>query len=112
MRRTSGVRIVEWIVQKTRRTVECVPIPRGSSLSLRRPPQDQQRKGKFSHVDRIDDVLGNYLAASGNVGAGKAGTAQALTKGKVSLMLAGRGDGFDIGVAINDFKIMKGGPAK
>ncbi len=64
-------------------------------------------KGKFSHVARIDDVLGDYLSVSGNVGVGKAGTAQALTKGKVSLALAGKGDGFDIGVAINDFKIMK-----
>jgi hypothetical protein len=64
-------------------------------------------KGKFTHVDSINDVLGEYLSVSGNVGVGKAGTAQVLTKGKVSLALAGKGDGFDIGVAINDFKIMK-----
>lgn len=64
-------------------------------------------KGAFSHVATIDDVLGDYLSVSGNVGVGKAGTAQALTKGKVSLTLAGKGEGFDIGVAINDFKIMK-----
>ena len=64
-------------------------------------------KGRFSHIDKINDVLGDYLSVSGNIGAGKSGTAQALTKGKVSLVLTGKGDGFDIGVAINDLKIMK-----
>jgi hypothetical protein len=68
--------------------------------------------GKFTHVDSIDNVLGDYLALSGNAGAGKAGTAQVLTKGKVSLALAGKGDGFDVGVAINDFKIAKATPSK
>jgi hypothetical protein len=66
-------------------------------------------KGRFTHVNAIDDVLGEYLAVSGNVGVGKAGTAQVLTKGKVSLALAGKGDGFDIGVAVNDFLITKAG---
>lgn len=70
-------------------------------------------KGKFTHVDRIDDVLGEYLSVSGNVGVGKAaGAANVLTKGKVSLALAGKGDGFDIGVAINDFRISKAGATK
>ena len=64
-------------------------------------------KGRFTHVRTIDDVLGEYLTVSGNVGAGKSGTAQVLTKGTVSLALAGKGEGFNIGVAINDFKIMK-----
>jgi hypothetical protein len=68
--------------------------------------------GKFTHVDSIDDVLGDYLALSGNAGAGKAGTAQVLTKGKASLALAGKGDGFDVGLAINDFKIAKATPSK
>lgn len=64
-------------------------------------------KGTFTHVARIDDVLGSYLAVSGDVGVAKAGTAQALSKGKVSLALAGKGEGFDVGVAISDFKISK-----
>lgn len=63
--------------------------------------------GKFTHVYKIDDVLGSYLALSGDVGLVKAGTARVLTKGKVSLALAGTGDGFDVGVAISDFKISK-----
>jgi hypothetical protein len=71
-----------------------------------------QGTGKFSHVAKIDDVLGSYLSVSGNVGVGKAGTAQALTKGRVSLALAGKGDGFNIGVAINNFKIEKAAAKK
>ncbi len=64
-------------------------------------------KGTFTHVSKIEDVLGNYLAVSGDVGVSKAGTAQALTKGKVSLALAGKGEGFDVGIAISAFKISK-----
>lgn len=67
--------------------------------------------GTFTHVANIDDVLGSYLALSGDVGVVKAGTAKVLTKGKVSLALAGKGEGFDIGIAISDFKISKA-PAK
>lgn len=63
--------------------------------------------GKFTHVAKIDDVLGSYLAVSGDVGVHKAGTARVLTKGKVSLALAGKGEGFDVGIAISDFKISK-----
>lgn len=66
-------------------------------------------KGTFTHVARIEDVLGRYLAVSGDVGVAKAGTAQALTKGKVSLVLAGKGEGFDVGIAISGFRISKPG---
>lgn len=66
-------------------------------------------KGTFTHVSRIEDVLGNYLAVSGDVGVSKAGTARALSKGKVSLALAGKGEGFDLGVAISSFKIARRG---
>lgn len=66
-------------------------------------------KGTFTHVNNIEDVLGSYLAVSGDVGVSKAGTARALSKGKVSLALAGKGEGFDLGVAISSFKIAKRG---
>lgn len=69
-------------------------------------------KGKFTRVAAIEDVLGSYLAVSGDAGLSKAGTAQALTKGKVSLVLAGKGEGFDLGIAISDFKISKPEAAK
>lgn len=63
--------------------------------------------GKFTHVAKIEDVLGSYLAVSGDIGVAKSGTAQVLTKGKVSLALAGKGEGFDVGIAVSDFRISK-----
>lgn len=64
-------------------------------------------KGTFTHVRKIDDVLGSYVAVSGDIGVGKAGTARVLSKGSVSLALAGKGEGFDLGVAISSFRIAK-----
>lgn len=61
--------------------------------------------GKFTHVAKLRDVLGTYAALSANAGLMKAGTVQVLTNDKVSLVLAGSGDGFDLGVTISQFKI-------
>lgn len=69
-------------------------------------------KGKFTHVTRIEDVLGSYAALSGDIGVAKAGTARVLTKGKVSLALAGTGEGFDVGITISDFEITAPDAAK
>lgn len=63
--------------------------------------------GKFTHVRKIADVLGTYAALSLDAGAQKSGTAQVLTKGKVSLAVNGTGDGFDVGVAVSSVKISK-----
>jgi hypothetical protein len=63
--------------------------------------------GEFTHVRKIDDVLGSYAALSVDAGIHKSGTAQVLTKGKVSLAIDGTGDGFDVGVAVSDFKISR-----
>lgn len=49
----------------------------------------------------------SYLAVSGDIGVSKAGTAKILTKGRVSLALTGKGEGFDVGITISDFKISK-----
>lgn len=68
-------------------------------------------KGTFTHVANINDVIGSYLSVSGDIGVSKAGTARALTKGNVSLVLAGKGEGFDVGIAISDFKISKAAEA-
>lgn len=64
-----------------------------------------QGTGRFTRVTDIDDVLGHYVALSGDVGVVKTGTARVLTKGRVSLALSGTGEGFDLGVAIGDFRI-------
>lgn len=69
-------------------------------------------RGVITRVAKIEDVLGSYVAVSADIGAGKAGTAQVLTKGTVSLALAGKGEGFDIGIAITQFKIERAAAAK
>jgi hypothetical protein len=61
--------------------------------------------GKFSDVHTITDVLGRYAQASANAGVVKSGEAQVLTKGPVSLALAGGGEGTNIGVDIGAFTI-------
>lgn len=61
--------------------------------------------GEFGGVYRIRDVLGTYAAASADAAAGKAATAQAMTKGDVSLALSGKGEGWNLGVAFSGFTI-------
>jgi len=61
--------------------------------------------GKVTDVHRIEDVLGTYAQGDASIAAGKAGTAQVLTKGNVSLALAGAGEGVDIGVSFGGFTI-------
>ena len=61
--------------------------------------------GEFSGVHDIRDVLGTYATAEAHAGAVKSSKAQAMTKGEVSLALAGTGEGFDLGVAFGAFTI-------
>ncbi len=63
--------------------------------------------GRFTDVHRIEDVLGTYAQGDASIGAVKAGTAQVLTKGTVSLALAGAGEGVDIGVSVGGFTISR-----
>jgi hypothetical protein len=63
--------------------------------------------GKFTNVHKMEDVLGTYAQGDASIGAGKSGTAQVLTKGTVSLALAGAGEGIDIGVSFGGFSIEK-----
>ena len=62
-------------------------------------------RGEFSGVHDIRDVLGTYATAEAHAGASKSAKAQAMTKGEVSLALAGKGSGWDIGVAFGKFVI-------
>ena len=66
-------------------------------------------QGEFSGVSSIHDVLGTYAQASANAGAVKSGEAQVLTKGDVSLALAGVGEGVNIGVDIGGLTIEAAG---
>jgi len=61
--------------------------------------------GEFSGVRDIQDVVGTYASAEAHAGASKSAKAQAMTKGEVSLALAGKGAGWDLGIAFGKFTI-------
>jgi hypothetical protein len=61
--------------------------------------------GKFSDVSSTADLFGDYAQGEANAGIVKSGTAQVLTKGTVSLALAGAGEGVDIGISFGKFTI-------
>lgn len=61
--------------------------------------------GEFSGVRSIDEVLGAYVSAEAHAGAVKSTRAHVMTKGEVSLALAGKGQGWDLGVAFGKFII-------
>ncbi len=61
--------------------------------------------GEFSGVSNIREVLGSYAAAEAHAGAVKSSKAQAMTKGNVSLALAGKGQGWDLGIAFGKFTL-------
>jgi hypothetical protein len=63
--------------------------------------------GKFSDVHRITDVLGSYAEGGAHAGVVKSSTAQVLTKGNVSLALAGTGEGVDLGVSVGRFTLKR-----
>lgn len=63
--------------------------------------------GEFSGVRDIEDVLGSYATAEAHAGAVKSSKAQVLTKGEVSLALAGTGEGWDVGIAFGRFTISR-----
>ncbi|HET8941523.1 MAG TPA: hypothetical protein VFN13_06015 [Rudaea sp.] len=65
--------------------------------------------GAFTDVHSIDEVLGDYVQGEAHAGVGKAGHAQVLTKGTVSLALAGTGEGVDIGIAVGKFTLKRAG---
>lgn len=64
-------------------------------------------KGRFSDIHNINDVLGAYAQAEANAGVVKSGSAQVLTKGTVSLALAGTGEGVNLGVDVGRFELSR-----
>ena len=64
-------------------------------------------RGEFSGVDNISEVLGTYVASEAHAGAAKSAKASAMSKGDVSLALAGKGKGWDIGIAFGKFVIKR-----
>lgn len=63
--------------------------------------------GKFSEVRSIDRLLGAYATGGAHAGAGKSSSAQVITKGEVSLALAGTGRGIDLGIDFGKFVISR-----
>lgn len=61
--------------------------------------------GQFANVNDIRDVLGSYATAEAHAAADKSASAQAMTNGDVSLSLAGKGEGWSLGVAFSKFNI-------
>jgi hypothetical protein len=61
--------------------------------------------GEFTEVRNINEVLGSYATAEAHAGAEKSSKAQVMTKGEVSLSLAGTGTGWDLGIAFGAFHI-------
>ena len=77
---------------------------KGGGLSFGKSRIDDGR-GEFAGVRDIRDVLGAYATAEAHAGAVKSTKAQVMTKGEVSLALAGKGRGWDLGVAFGRFSI-------
>lgn len=63
--------------------------------------------GYFSRVSSIADLFGPYSAASAGAAAGKATSAQALIKDNIHLHLTGRGQGYELGVALGRLTISR-----
>jgi len=79
---------------------------KGGGLTVGKSTIDDGR-GEFSGVANVAELLGTYVSAEANAGAVKAVKGQVVTKGEVSLALAGTGRGWDLGVAFGKFIISR-----
>ncbi|KAG9601563.1 hypothetical protein KCV01_g7533, partial [Aureobasidium melanogenum] len=64
-------------------------------------------KGEFTKLKSINEIYGNYATAGANAGVVKSGESLAMTKGEVSLAVTGTGRGFNLGVDVSNFEIVK-----
>jgi hypothetical protein len=69
-------------------------------------------KAEISGVKSINDIFGSYAGMAAHAGAVKAGAVEVMTKGTVSLALAGTGEGVDVGIDFSKFTISKVDAAK
>ena len=81
-------------------------VARGGGLTAGKYQVDDG-KAKFSDVSSLTELLGSYAQGEANAAVVKGGTAQVLTKGTVSLALAGTGSGVDIGISFGKFTISR-----
>ena len=64
-------------------------------------------RGEFSGVSSINEVFGTYVEGGAHAGAAKSAKAAVMTKGDVNLAIAGKGKGWDLGVAFGKFVITR-----
>jgi hypothetical protein len=68
-------------------------------------------KAEISGVHSINEIYGSYASAAAHAGVAKAGAVEVMTKGNVSIALAGSGEGVDVGIDFSKFTISKPGDA-
>lgn len=66
-------------------------------------------KAEISGVKSINDIYGSYASAAAHAGVVKAAAVEVMTKGDVSIALAGAGGGVDVGIDFSKFTISKPG---
>jgi hypothetical protein len=65
--------------------------------------------GQFTELKDISEIYGTFASLEGHAGATKSAAGQVLTRGLVSLALAGKGRGIDIGVTLGGLTISPAG---
>lgn len=78
----------------------------GGGLSLGKSTV-KDGKADFTGVRSINETLGTYASAEASFGVPKSGEARILTKGEVSMSLAGAGKGIGVGVTVGGMTIEK-----
>ncbi len=79
-------------------------VSRGGGLTFGKSKIDRGT-GTFSSVYDIKEIYGTYVSMGGHAGAVTSIEGQAMTKGEVSLVLSGKGRGFDFGFSLSAFSI-------
>jgi hypothetical protein len=79
---------------------------KGGGITFGKTKIDDGR-GKFSEVSNINDLFGGYAEAGVEAGAVKATEAKVLTNGTTTLALAGKGEGWNLGVSGAKFTIKR-----
>lgn len=62
-------------------------------------------EGYFTDVKYLSEIFGDYISLGSHFGFNNSIDRQILTRGEISLVLIGKGEGFDIGFTIGDLSI-------
>lgn len=69
--------------------------------------QIDEGKGTFTNISDISEIYGTYAKAEASASAVAGGQAVALTKGDVSFVFTGKGDGWGASVSLGGFTVKK-----